>query len=200
VSSELFIPDLSHIVSWFITIFVVALCIIIDTTCWLCFCFPFGAPMLLSGFYEAYLDYIIRRFLEQKMSSRRLTLDMRTRILFVVLRGNLSLESKFRETGYKLISSNMGARIKDLRWPNIHDDRSHNLISHIETLLHPIKTYGNSALLTPQQWPLHDRTCQTPNCTNRAYIEMPRNRDQNFQRHLGRTKTQVCAAPIPPKY
>lgn len=48
--------------------------------------------MLMSGFYEAWLDYVILRFLQEKMDNRQTTIDMRARLLFVVLCGNLDVE------------------------------------------------------------------------------------------------------------
>jgi hypothetical protein len=65
------------------------MCAVCDTISWLAMCFAFASPMLLSGFYEAYLDYIIINFLQEKTENFRLTLDMRGRLLFVVLCGNL---------------------------------------------------------------------------------------------------------------
>jgi hypothetical protein len=49
--------------------------------------------MLLSGFYEAYLDYNVINFLQDKTENFRLTLDMRARLLFVILCGNLEYVS-----------------------------------------------------------------------------------------------------------
>jgi hypothetical protein len=65
------------------------LCVVCDTILWLSTCFAFASPMLLSGFYEAYLDYTIINFLQEKTENFRLTLDMRARLLFVILCGNL---------------------------------------------------------------------------------------------------------------
>jgi hypothetical protein len=65
------------------------MCAICDTISWLAMCFACASPMLLSEFYEAYLDYIIINFLQEKTENFRLTLDMRARLLFVVLCGNL---------------------------------------------------------------------------------------------------------------
>jgi hypothetical protein len=56
-------------------------------------CFAFASPMLLSGFYEAYLDYNVINFLQDKTENFRLTLDMRARLLFVILCGNLEYVS-----------------------------------------------------------------------------------------------------------
>ena len=52
--------------------------------------------VLLSEFYEAYLDYIIIGFLQEKLQNCRLKLDMKARLLFVVLCGNLDLDPKRR--------------------------------------------------------------------------------------------------------
>jgi hypothetical protein len=89
---QLFVPDLSRAISWLLAplaMILAGMCAICDTICWLAMCFAFASPMLLSGFYEAYLDYIIINFLKEKTENFRLTLDMRCRLLFVVLCGNL---------------------------------------------------------------------------------------------------------------
>jgi len=65
------------------------LCVICDTVMWLSMCFAFASPMLLSSFYEAYLDYNLMDFLQDKTENFRPTLDMRARLLFIILCGNL---------------------------------------------------------------------------------------------------------------
>ncbi len=63
----------------------------LDTLIWLCICFAFAGPMILSGLYEAMLDNRMLEFLRIKVQNQKLTLDMRCRLLMIVLIGNLDL-------------------------------------------------------------------------------------------------------------
>lgn len=72
----------------------VGICVVCDTVIWLSTCFTFATPMLLSGFYETYLGYIIINFLQDKTGNYRLTLDMKARFLFVILCGNVSAQGR----------------------------------------------------------------------------------------------------------
>ncbi len=63
----------------------------LDTVIWLCICFAFAGPMILSGLYEAMLDNRMLEFLRLKVDNQKLTLDMRCRPLMVTLIGNLDL-------------------------------------------------------------------------------------------------------------
>ena len=65
--------------------------VFIDTIIWLCNCFAFAGPMILSGLYEALLDNRMLDFVRENIRNERLTLDMRCRLLVVVLIGNLDL-------------------------------------------------------------------------------------------------------------
>lgn len=47
---------------------------------------------LLSGSYEAFLDNRIISFLDHRTKTRCLTVDMRARLLFAVLVGNLDID------------------------------------------------------------------------------------------------------------
>lgn len=68
-----------------------ALCVTLDTVIWLVAVFVFAGLMLLSGFYEGYLEQGLLTYVERKMDSNVLDLDMRASILFVILVGNLYL-------------------------------------------------------------------------------------------------------------
>ncbi|KAF2996380.1 hypothetical protein E8E14_004778 [Neopestalotiopsis sp. 37M] len=76
------------------------LIVILDTLIWLSTCFAFAAPMILSGLYEALLDKRVLDFLKEKMTNKRLTLDMRARCLMVVLIGNLDIALEKEEEEY----------------------------------------------------------------------------------------------------
>jgi len=90
----LFIQDMSQIKVWIIAPFAAMLAlsvVVVDTIIWLCMCFTFAGPMLVSGLMEAYLDKAMLDFVSRKIKAGRLTLDMRARILFIILVGNLDL-------------------------------------------------------------------------------------------------------------
>jgi hypothetical protein len=72
---------------------IAAIMVSADTVAWLSFCFALAGPMLLSGIYEAFMDSRILSYLVQKCENGQLTVDMRARILFLVLVGNLDLET-----------------------------------------------------------------------------------------------------------
>lgn len=94
VWSGLFIQDMSRLKVWLIAPFAAMLALLVvvtDTIIWLCMCFTFAGPMLVSGLMEAYLDKAMLDFVSSKIKAGRLTLDMRARILFVILVGNLDL-------------------------------------------------------------------------------------------------------------
>ncbi|KAI9773727.1 MAG: hypothetical protein M1839_002025 [Geoglossum umbratile] len=68
-----------------------AVLVTLDTAVWLSICFALSGPMLLSGIYEAYLDSRILGYLNRKYENGQLTMDMRARLLYIVLVGNLDL-------------------------------------------------------------------------------------------------------------
>ncbi|KAH0541551.1 hypothetical protein FGG08_003963 [Glutinoglossum americanum] len=70
-----------------------AILVTIDTVVWLSICFALAGPMLLSGIYEAFIDSRILSYLYEKCENGNLTVDMRARILYLVLAGNLDLET-----------------------------------------------------------------------------------------------------------
>src|SRR5437667_2298640 len=72
---------------------IAATLVTIDTVAWLSICFALAGPMLLSGIYEAFMDSRILSYLAQKYEHGHLTVDMRARILYLVLVGNLDLKT-----------------------------------------------------------------------------------------------------------
>ncbi|KAK2609843.1 hypothetical protein N8I77_003320 [Diaporthe amygdali] len=89
-----FVADLAGIKSYIPAFFgaIGAMVIVaLDTILWLLICWGLSAPMILSGLYEALLDSRVINFVQEKMKSRNLTLDMRCRLLMLVLIGNLDL-------------------------------------------------------------------------------------------------------------
>lgn len=63
----------------------------LDTLIWLSICWALSGPMIMSGLYEALLDNRVIDFVEKNKKHRNLTLDMRCRLLMLVLIGNLDL-------------------------------------------------------------------------------------------------------------
>ncbi len=61
----------------------------LDTIIWVAVAFAFAGPMLLSGFYEGSLDQRLLAFVREKIDNDRVRVDVRARILFVLLVGNL---------------------------------------------------------------------------------------------------------------
>jgi hypothetical protein len=204
VWKKLFVPDLSQLVSWILAPFAMifaGLCVVCDTVIWLSMCFAFASPMLLSGLYEAFLDNRIVGFLINKTENFRLTLDMRARLLFVVLVGNLDLEPEERESDIELAALHCQHRDDSARWPNFTGNAARNSSSpwiHVENLVYPLRAYRDMATATPRQWPIHDVLCQIPGCTDLQCREKPIQRDQWIQKEIGRTKTRVskCSYPI----
>ncbi|EHL02017.1 putative Cytochrome b2, mitochondrial [Glarea lozoyensis 74030] len=130
VWSRLFVQDLSQIISWIVAPFAMilsGLAVCLDTIIWLCVCFAFAGPMILSGFYEAYLDQKVISFLNEKTSNFRLTIDMRARLLFVVLVGNLDLDPEVFAGDEELTVLNHGRHADDNpRWPNYPGTQTRN--------------------------------------------------------------------------
>ena len=165
-----------------------------DTIIWLSMCFAFASPMLLSGFFEAFLDNRIIGFLIEKQRNFRLTLDMRARLLFVVLVGNLDLEPEVRESDTELVVLDNHHQDHNPRWPNFKGNSVRNPSSpwtHIEKLVHPLRSYHDSAVGTPRQWPVHDVLCGVTGCTDLYCKEVPIQRVPQVQKEIGRTKTRV---------
>lgn len=94
VPRALFSPELSRMSSYFVVIpnaTFAGLMVCFDTIIWLCICFALAGPMILSGLYEALLDNRVLDFVKEKVDNKRLTLDMRCRLLMIILIGNLDL-------------------------------------------------------------------------------------------------------------
>lgn len=168
-------------------------CVVCDTIIWLSVCFAFASPMLLSGFYEAFLDNRIIGFLTEKTHNFRLTLDMRARLLFVVLVGNLDLEPERRDIDRELVVFSNCTRNESPRWPNYTsgDPNPSSPWTHINDLVRPLRSYRDSAKGVPRQWPMHDILCREKGCTNLNCKEKPIQRDTHILREIGRTKTRV---------
>lgn len=198
VWKKLFVQDLSQLISWILAPFAMILAgifVCCDTIIWLCACFAFASPMILSGVYEAYLDQKIISFLTEKTNNLRLTLDMRARLLFVILVGNLDLDPEQIQGDEELVVLNHGKHSDDNeRWPNFRPDARRNPSSpwtHIQNLVSPLRSYRDTSLGTPRQWPLHDVKCTIPNCTDLYCKEVPLQRNSFVRKEVGRTKTRL---------
>lgn len=94
VPRALFSPELARSSSYLVVLpgaILAGIMVSIDTIIWLCTCFAFAGPMILSGLYEALLDNRILDFVKERIRNKNLTLDMRCRLLMIVLIGNLDL-------------------------------------------------------------------------------------------------------------
>ncbi|CAG8981902.1 hypothetical protein HYALB_00013862 [Hymenoscyphus albidus] len=198
VWKKLFVPDFSQLISWIVAPFAMILAgifVCCDTLIWLATCFAFASPMILSGIYEAYLDQKVISFLTEKTANLRLTLDMRARLLFVVLVGNLDLDPEQIRGDEELVILSHGKHSDDNeRWPNFRPNAPRNPSSpwtHIENLVSPLRSYRDAALGSPRQWPLHDVKCTIPNCTDLYCKEVPLRRNFFVRKEIGRTKTRI---------
>lgn len=199
IYEKVFSLDFSRPTAWLLAPFDMILAFlsgVFDTIIWLSMCFAFAGPMLMSGLYEAYLDNLLIRFIQEKAKYSQLTLDMRVRLLFVILCGNLDLNPDLTLEEFLLVDYRNPENSE--QWPNYsHHPRTGrpNTLSawaHIEYLIHPLRTYRDMAIMTPRQQPLHDTKCQVVDCTSSACLESPLPRTANMLRLIGRTKTQVC--------
>ena len=125
---------------------------------------------------------------------KRLTLDMRARLLFVILVGNLDLEPEIRDSDVELVVLDNQHPDDNQRWPNYVGREERNLTSpwtHIENLVHPLRSYRDSKFGTPRQWPLHDVRCNEAECDDLYCKERPIVRTPAIQKEIGRTKTRL---------
>jgi hypothetical protein len=96
VSDVLFKPTLHNAWKFSLTPlrFLIAIIIVtLDVLIWLALCFAFAGPMILSGVFEAFLDSRILAFVGKKGLSK----TMSTRLLYLILVGNLDFEWKTGE-------------------------------------------------------------------------------------------------------
>lgn len=173
---------------------------VIDTIIWLSMCFAFAGPMLMSGLYEAYLDNLLLRFVRGQSKARKLTLDMRVRLMFVLLCGNLDLNPDLESHDTQLVPYR--DQDDNEHWPNYkHSPLSGpfnfgSAWTHIEYMIHPLRTYRDMALMTPRQWPMHSIQCGVQDCTNEDCLELPLARTADMIRIIGQTKTRVNISRI----
>jgi hypothetical protein len=150
--------------------------------------------MLLSGFYEAFLDNRIISLLIEKQRSGALTIDMRARLLFIILVGNLDLEPETTASDVELVNLSHHSRDNSRQWPNFVGTTARNPNSawtHIEDLVYPLRSYRDNTIASPRQWPIHDVLCTVPGCTDLRCKETPIPRDAHVRNEIGRTKTRV---------
>lgn len=195
---DVFSLDLSQPRAWIYVPFdmiLAGLSAVLDTIIWLATCFAFAGPMLMSGLYEAYLDNLLLRFVQEQTKARHLTLDMTARLLFVLLCGNLDLDPGLKSNDIQLVLSRDQGD-SDL-WPNYKHFpvsgpfNTDSAWTHIEYMIHPLRTYRDMAYLTPRQWPIHDVNCKIPDCKKPECLESPLPRTQDTVRLIRQTKTQV---------
>ncbi|KAF8853806.1 hypothetical protein BDZ45DRAFT_63521 [Acephala macrosclerotiorum] len=198
IYEKVFSLDFSRPKAWLLAPFdmiLVFLSAVFDTIIWLSMCFAFAGPMLMSGLYEAFLDNLLIRFIQEKSKHSQLTLDMRVRLLFVMLCGNLDLNPDLTSEEIQLVDYRSPEHSE--QWPNYsHYPRTGlpNTLSawaHIEYLIHPLRTYRDMAIMTPRQQPLHDTNCEVVHCEGSSCLESLLPRTPDMLRLIGRTKTQL---------
>ncbi|KAI9851004.1 MAG: hypothetical protein M1838_004696, partial [Thelocarpon superellum] len=101
IPDSLFPSDVTNWMKLFKAMFfaiTAALIVTVDTIVWLCVVFAFSGPLLLSGLYEALLDKRVIDHMQEKLDNRRLSVQMRARIYYTVLVGNLDVDQAWNST------------------------------------------------------------------------------------------------------
>lgn len=198
ISNKLFALPMKDWQSWVAAPFAMAIAGAIatfDTIIWLSICFAFAGPMLISGIYEAFLDSQILAFLKSSIENKDLTLDMRARLLFVILIGNMDFDPKRIDSDYDLDLFESKPAVDDSheKWPDhtIGDPNKLNRSSpwtHMENLIYPLRSFRDQDTGTPRQWPMHNVNCATT-CNRFECHEEPLPRND---KKIGKMKTRVC--------
>jgi hypothetical protein len=108
--------------------------------------------MILSALHEAMLDKKVLQYLKETKKMNQITTDMRARMLFIVLIGNLDIN--FRPKGDSAT---------DDQSPYLADDSP---FYHIEKMIYSLRIYNspNGRGYHPSQWPLReDAPARVPN-------------------------------------
>jgi hypothetical protein len=155
---------------------IAAFLVSVDTMIWLSTCLACAGPMILSGVYEAFLDSRILHFVQHKP----LTVDMRARLLYTILIGNLDLIDKSRKdqradlqkSGYQYVGTD---QYQHPHHAHIQQPGQDSPWIHIEQAVNPLKIYPGA-----RQWPLK----------NGQMVEFAI-RDAQYQTCLTQTKTHL---------
>jgi hypothetical protein len=104
--------------------------------------------MMLSAAYEAYLDFRVLQFLEDTLESKssQITMDMRARLLFTVLIGNLDLNHIDSNTPGRMLAPAQSVYLQTDS-PLLHIEHA---ISNLRTFKSPDTIKNRSH---PSQWP-----------------------------------------------
>ncbi|KAK0100334.1 hypothetical protein ONS96_007615 [Cadophora gregata f. sp. sojae] len=121
---------------------------------------------------------------------------MKARLLFVILCGNLDLDPEAMTLDEEMLDL-PPREVANEKWPDITQNPNRDALNlsspwtHVENLVHELRTYNDATLQTPRQWPMHDTTCTVPMCTEFKCIERPISRTQKIQKEIGRAKTRL---------
>jgi hypothetical protein len=156
--------------------------VLADTIIWLSLCFAFAGPMILSGLYEALLDSRMLEFVQVRVKHEKLTLDMRCRLLMVILIGNLDLAIDEHTSGE---SSDGRSQSNTSQFPSQQtDEHRASPWEHMEELLYRIRLYDDdtpSRNLSPRQEARDDQ----------EEMSQLQERSPKMEKHIGETKTKL---------
>jgi hypothetical protein len=146
IPNSLFDPDISKL-PWGLAEgfggFIVAASLgAFDVLVWLSVCFACSGPMILSALHEATLDSRVLQFLKATQETTEITTDMRARMLFLVLIGNLDINRRTKKSP-----------LADDQSPYLDDDSP---FYHIERLIYRLRIYNSppGQGYHPSQWQL----------------------------------------------
>lgn len=113
----------------------------LDILIWLSVCFACSGAMVLSALHEATLDSRVLQFLKTTKETREVTTDMRARILFLVLIGNLDIKPQTSDS------------LADDDSPYLANDSP---FYHVERMVYPLRIYNSppGQGYHPSQWRL----------------------------------------------
>jgi hypothetical protein len=100
--------------------------------------------MILSALHEAMLDKKVLQYLKKTNDTREITTDMRARMLFIVLIGNLDINLRPKDDA-----------VTNDQSPYLADDSP---FYHIERMIYPLRIYNsqNGRDYHPSQWRLRE--------------------------------------------
>lgn len=150
IPSSLFGPDISKL-PWGLAeglggFLIAAFLGALDVLVWLSVCLACSGPMILPALHEATLDSRVLQFLKTTQGTTEITTDMRARMLFLILIGNLDINPQTK-----------GSSLADNQSPYLDDDSP---FYHIERMIYPLRIYNSlpEQGYHPSQWRLRENS------------------------------------------